>query len=55
MDEVNDMLDRFYSELRKARRELNEYISLPSNKRNLKKLQELKDKYYTLEEIEKQI
>ena len=45
-------IDRFYQELRKARRELNEYRALPANKRDAKKLQELKERYDALEEIE---
>lgn len=47
-------IDKFYASLRKARRELNEYRALPSNKRNERKLQELKEKYEALEEIERQ-
>lgn len=47
-------IDRFYQELRKTRRELNEYRALPSNKRNERKFQELKERYYALEEIERQ-
>jgi hypothetical protein len=44
-------IDRFYQELRKVRRELNEYRALPFNKRNERKLQKLKERYEALEEI----
>ena len=46
-------IDKFYASLRKARRELNEYRALPFNQRNERKLQELKERYYALEEIKR--
>ena len=55
MDDLNDMLDMFYKELRQARRELNEYRALPSDKRNENKLQKLREKYEALEEIDRQL
>jgi len=54
MDNNDFAVDKFYRELREARQELDAYRALPSNKRNLIKLQELREKYEALEEIERQ-